>query len=385
MLAAHDGAGTAADVPVVALPGASPDFDTGRVIGPYRIEGLIGEGGMGRVYRARDSRLGREVAIKLLPARYAADADRLRRFEQEARACGALTHPNVLTLYDVGTADGRPYLVTELLEGETLRDRLRRGAMSAARACDVAAAIARGLAMAHAKGIIHRDLKPENVMLTRDGRVKILDFGIAKLRASDDASATDEKDRHTDPGMIVGSAGYMAPEQIRGKATDGRADVFALGAILFELLTGRRAFDRESRADTLHATLHDDPPLSSSTIGEWPSALFRIVQRCLEKDPEARFQSAADLAFALDTAMGTTPASADRRPPDCAPVLRLPRRGCRAVPRHRRECADGLARVASAGGNQGARALRPSPAAAHSLPRRTGHFTGRHHDRVRGV
>ena len=174
----------------------------------------------------------------------------------------------------------------------------------------MAAAIARGLAVAHAKGIVHRDLKPENVMLTRDGRVKILDFGIAKLRASDDASATDEKDGHTDPGMIVGSAGYMAPEQIRGLGTDGRADVFALGAMLFELLTGRGAFDRESRADTLHAGLHDDPPLSSSTTGEWPSTLVRIVQRCLEKDPEARFQSAADLAFALETAMGTTPASA---------------------------------------------------------------------------
>ena len=257
---------------------------------------------MGRVYRGRDSRIGRDVAIKVLPADCAVDPGRLRRFEQEARASGALTHPNVLTLYNVGTDGGRPYLVTELLEGETLRQRLVRGAIPPARACEVAAAIARGLAAAHAKGIVHRDLKPENVMITRDGRVKILDFGIAKLRASpqDPGLGTAHSTVHTDPGVMVGTAGYMAPEQVRGQEADGRADVFALGAMLFEMLSGRRAFDRESRVETLHASLHDDPPLLSRLVEQSP-ALGRIVQRCLEKDPEARFQSAGDLAFALET------------------------------------------------------------------------------------
>jgi serine/threonine protein kinase len=313
MLAAHDQGGAAADVPAVAVPGPSLELEPGCRIGPYSIAGLIGAGGMGRVYRARDARLDRDVAIKILPAQFAADADRLRRFEQEARAPGALTHPNLLTVYDVGTADGRPYLVAELVDGETLRDRISRGAMSPARACDVAAAIARGLAAAHAKGVVHRDLKPENVMITRDGRVKILDFGVAKLTTPDSAGRpgpTHVEDLHTDPGVIVGTAGYMAPEQIRGLDTDGRADVFALGAILFELLTGRRAFDGETRAETLEATLHDDPLLPEPGAGSWP-ALVRIVQRSLEKDREARFQSAADLAFALETATGSAPAPKD--------------------------------------------------------------------------
>ena len=311
MLDAHDGAGTAHDVPVMALSSASFELETGGTIGPYTIEGLIGAGGMGRVYRARDARLGREVAIKVLPALYAADASRLQRFEQEARAAGALTHPSLLTVYDVGTSDGRPYLVTELLDGETVRDRIGRGAMPPVRACDVAAAIARGLAAAHAKGVVHRDLKPENVMITRDGRVKILDFGIAKLRPRDPhgGAAALASAVQTDPGVIVGTAGYMAPEQVRGLETDARADIFALGAVLFELLTGRRAFDRESRVDTLHATLHDEPAISESNAGQCPAALVRIVQRCLEKDPDARFHSAADLAFALETVMGSALAS----------------------------------------------------------------------------
>jgi serine/threonine-protein kinase len=297
MLAAHGS--DRDDVPPVALPDEAAEADLVGVIGPYTVEGLIGAGGMGRVYRGHDTRIGRPVAIKLLPAAYAADADRLRRFEQEARASGALSHPNVLTLYDVGTADGRPYLVTELVDGETLRDRVTRGPLSPARACDIASAIARGLAAAHAKGIVHRDLKPENVMVTRDGRVKILDFGIAKLQAPGDAAAATSP-RQTDPGVMVGTAGYMAPEQARSVETDGRADVFALGAILFELLTGRRAFDAESRIDTLHASLHDDP-IAGVETGHWPPALVRIVRRCLEKGPEARFQSAGDLAFALET------------------------------------------------------------------------------------
>jgi serine/threonine-protein kinase len=259
---------------------------------------------MGRVYRARDPRLDRDVAIKVLPSVFAADTERLRRFELEARASGASTHPNLVTVYDVGTIDGRPFLVTEFLDGETLRDRLDRGAVTAVRACEIAAALARGLAAAHAKGIVHRDLKPENVMLTRDGRIKILDFGVAKLRSADSTAArADAPPRgQTESGVIVGTAGYMAPEQIRGADADGRADLFALGAILFELLTGRRAFDRLSRAETLDSTVHHDPMAGEPQTQAWPPAIRRIVQRCLEKDPEARFQSAADLAFALETA-----------------------------------------------------------------------------------
>jgi serine/threonine-protein kinase len=272
---------------------------------------------MGQVYAARDDRIGRDVAIKVLPAAYAADAERLKRFEQEARASGALSHPNVLTLHDVGTSDGRPYLVMELLDGETLRDRVSRGPMPAPRACEVAAAVARGLAAAHAKGIVHRDLKPENVMVTRDGQVKILDFGIAKLRAREPGPGgrTVTTPLRTAPDTMLGTAGYMAPEQIRGLHTDERADLFALGAILFELLTGGRAFDRDSRVETLNAILHDDPPaLNAAAVV--PPAVDLIVRRCLEKDLDARFQSARDLTFALDTvaSMTTSTSTSAARP-----------------------------------------------------------------------
>ena len=262
MLAAHDNAGDPGSIPAVAVSEQMLRLQSGSAVGRYRIDALIGAGGMGQVYRARDPSIERDVAIKVLPADYAADAERLRRFEQEAHASGALNHPNVLTLYDVGTADGRPYLVMELLDGETLRDCVGRGAMPAARACEIAAAIARGLAAAHARGIVHRDLKPENVMVTRDGRVKILDFGIAKLRVRDPNldQRTVTTPQRTAADTMLGTAGYMAPEQIRGEPTDERADLFALGAMLFELLTGRRAFDRESRVETLNAILHDDVP-----------------------------------------------------------------------------------------------------------------------------
>jgi serine/threonine protein kinase len=294
MLAAHDSAGWPSDASVIAASEEMPRLESGSTVGPFRIDAFIGAGGMGQVYRASDPRIGREVAIKLLPADYAADVERLRRFELEARASGALNHPNVLTLYDVGTSCGRPYLVMELLDGETLRDKVGRGAMSAARACETAAAIAQGLAAAHAKGIIHRDLKPENVMVTRDGRVKILDFGIAKLRAADPDldQRTATTPLRTAADTMLGTAGYMAPEQIRGQPTDGRADLFAVGAILFELLTGRRAFDRGSRVETLNAILHDEAPTPSAAAA--PTAIDRIVARCLEKDPDARFQSARD-------------------------------------------------------------------------------------------
>ena len=313
MLTAHDNTGDPGSIPAVAVSEQMLRLQSGSAVGRYRIDALIGAGGMGQVYRARDPRIERDVAIKVLPADYAADAERLRRFEQEARASGALNHPNVLTLHDVGTADGRPYLVMELLDGETLRDCVGRGAMPAARACEIAAAIARGLAAAHARGILHRDLKPENVMVTRDGRVKILDFGIAKLRVRDpnlDQRAVTPL--RTAADTMLGTAGYMAPEQVRGESTDERADLFALGAMLFELLSGRRAFDRESRVETLNAILHDDVPALGAAAANVPVALDRIVRRCLEKNPDARFQSARDLAFALDTVaeLGTSTSTA---------------------------------------------------------------------------
>ena len=318
MLAAHRAAGRFGESPVGS---SAPmlNLEPGGTLGPYRIDALIGEGGMGQVYRAHDSRIGRDVAIKVLPPEYAADVERLRRFEQESRATGALNHPNILTLYDVGTANGQPYLVMELLDGETLRDRISRGALSSARACEVAAGVARGLSAAHAKGVVHRDLKPENIMITRDGRVKVLDFGIAKLRATvapDGLTSTAAV--RTAPQIVLGTAGYMAPEQVSGLPADERADLFALGVILFELLTGRRAFDRDSRVETLNAILHDDPPPLVNPAAPVPQVVERIVQRCLEKDPDARFQSARDLAFALDTAPGTasstaTVAAASRR------------------------------------------------------------------------
>ena len=310
MLAAHESAGEA-DIPAFALSEEMPRVQSGSALGPYRIHTLIGSGGMGQVYRAHDERIGRDVAVKLLPAGCTADADRLRRFEQEARVSGALNHPNVLSLYDVGRFDDRPYLVMELLDGETLRDRVGRGATPPLKACDIAAAIARGLAAAHAKGIVHRDLKPENVMLTRDGRVKILDFGIAKLRnpGPDLEAQTVGTPQLTAANTILGTAGYMSPEQIRGEHVDARTDLFALGAILFELLTGRRAFDRASRRETLNATLHDDVALPSSVSPHVTPAVERIVQRCLEKQPDARFQSASDLAFALETTTGISTSS----------------------------------------------------------------------------
>jgi serine/threonine protein kinase len=246
MLAAHRAAGRFGESPVgTSVPMLNLEF--GGTLGPYRIDTLIGEGGMGQVYRAHDSRIGRDVAIKVLPPEYAADIERLRRFEQESRAIGALNHPNILTLYDVGTANGQPYLVMELLDGETLRDRISRGALSSARACEVAAGVARGLSAAHAKGVVHRDLKPDNIMITRDGRVKVLDFGIAKLRASEAApdGQASTATVHTAPQVVLGTTGYMAPEQVRGLPADERADLFALGVNLFQLLTGRRAFDSE--------------------------------------------------------------------------------------------------------------------------------------------
>ncbi len=274
----------------------------GTKLGDYEVKSLLGSGGMGEVYRARDSRLGRDVAIKVLPSFLSADSDRLRRFEQEARAAAALNHPNILAVFQMGTYQGAPYLVSELLEGETLRDQLKRGRLAVRKAIDYGVQIARGLAAAHEKGIVHRDLKPENLFVTKDGRVKILDFGLAKLTqpqsGSDDNAITLTKG--TEAGMVMGTAGYMAPEQVRGQTADHRADIFAFGAILYEMLAGKRAFQKPTSAETMTAILNEDPPRFSQVTTNTPPALQRVVHRCLEKNPEQRFQSASDLAFALD-------------------------------------------------------------------------------------
>jgi serine/threonine protein kinase/Tol biopolymer transport system component len=287
-----------------------------RVIGPYKILALLGAGGMGEVYRARDSRIGRDVAIKVLPPAIARDRDRLRRFEQEARAAGALNHPNILTIYDVGLDEGVPYLVCELLEGETLRDRLHEGALQRRKAVEYARQIALGLAAAHDKGITHRDLKPENVFLTRDGRIKILDFGLAKLTRSEAAgagSATTATDtRHTTPGNILGTPGYMSPEQVRDGLVDHRSDLFNLGAILYEMLTGRHAFQGNSTVEVLNAILKEEPNEISLADPTFDAGLARLLRRCLDKSPHERFQSALDLAFDLE-ALAVAPAVMPQR------------------------------------------------------------------------
>jgi hypothetical protein len=259
---------------------------------------------MGEVYRALDTRLGREVAVKVLPASASRDPERLRRFEGEARAAGSLNHPNLLAVYDVGSHEAAPYLVTELLEGETLRERLRSGGVTLRRAVEHAIGIAHGLAAAHEKGIVHRDLKPENVFVTKDARVKILDFGLAKLRTTPErepeGSEAPTLSALTGPGVLLGTVGYMSPEQVQGLPADPRSDIFSFGAVLYELLSGRSAFARATSAETLTAILREDPPELSGTSPPVPPGVERLTRRCLEKDPAARFQSARDLAFALD-------------------------------------------------------------------------------------
>jgi eukaryotic-like serine/threonine-protein kinase len=280
---------------------------SGTRIGPFEIVTPIGAGGMGEVFRARDARLGRDVAVKILPSLFAADVDRLRRFEQEARAAAALNHPNILVLYDVGTADGVPYVVSELLEGETLRQTLERGALTPRKAVECGGQIASGLAAAHDKGIVHRDLKPENVFVTKDGRVKILDFGLAKLAEGPPNDESVATMAHTDPGMVVGTVGYMSPEQLRGEAVDARTDVFSLGAVLYEMFCGERAFKGKTAVDTMSAILKEDPAEFPATLHATAPAIERIIRRCLEKNVHERFQSARDVMFAfeaLSTASG---------------------------------------------------------------------------------
>ena len=275
---------------------------SGTKLGDYEVKSLLGSGGMGEVYRARDSRLGRDVAIKVLPSFFSDDSERLRRFEQEARAAAALNHPNILAVFQMGTHQGAPYLVSELLEGQTLREQIKRGRLAVRKAIDCGVQIARGLAAAHEKGIVHRDLKPENLFVTKDGRLKILDFGLAKLTQPQSGSEHDAPTltEGTAPGVVMGTVGYMSPEQVRGQTTDHRTDIFAFGAILYEMLAGKRAFLKPTSADTMSAILNEDPPGISQVTTNIPPALQRVVHRCLEKNPELRFQSASDLAFALD-------------------------------------------------------------------------------------
>jgi Tol biopolymer transport system component len=285
----------------------------GARLGPYEIVSLIGAGGMGEVYKARDTRLGRDVAVKVLPASFAVDPERLRRFEQEARAVAALSHPGILAVYDIGQHDGTPYLVSELLEGESLRELLARGPLSHRKAIAYAIQIAQGLAAAHSKDIAHRDLKPDNVFITRDGHVKILDFGLAKtiekrggqIAGQTDATATVQGPA-TDAGLVMGTVGYMSPEQVRGAAVDCRTDIFSFGAVLYEMLTGQRAFKRDTAAETMTAILNDDPPELQQSAQPVPPALERTVRHCLEKSPDQRFQSARDLAFDLESLTSLT-------------------------------------------------------------------------------
>jgi eukaryotic-like serine/threonine-protein kinase len=296
----------------------------GTTISQYEILSALGAGSMGEVYRARDTRLGREVAIKVLPELVSLDPERLLRFEQEAKAAAALNHPNILAVYQMGTYLGTPYLVSELLEGKTLTEVIRRSPLPLKKALDLGVQIARGLAAAHEKGIVHRDLKPDNLFVTKDGRVKILDFGLAKVIQPKDSLANMAA-TITMPGIALGTIGYMAPEQVRGQSTDQRADIFAFGAILYEMVMGERSFQRPTSADTISAILNEEPPSIAELAPDTPSALEKVIRRCLEKDPVQRFQSASDLAFALealsDPSMSTTAAhSAAKQDPKTSPA-----------------------------------------------------------------
>ncbi len=300
----------------------------GTHLGSYEIVAPLGAGGMGEVYRARDTRLARDVAVKVLPEAFASDAERMRRFEQEARAVAALNHPNVLSVFDTGTQEGVPYLVCELLEGTSLRELVGHGPIPSRKSVEYAQQIADGLAAAHEKGIVHRDLKPENLFLTGGGRLKILDFGLAKMPARESATSVADGGTATiaaatSPGVVMGTNGYMAPEQVRGEAVDHRADIFSFGVTLYEMLTGQRAFQRETSVETLSAILKEDPPdLDTEKLHVSPG-LERIVRHCLEKKAADRFQSARDLMFALGTLSDTTVRMETRAAPARGRSLRI--------------------------------------------------------------
>src|SRR5437867_1370712 len=281
----------------------------GRTLLHYSLLERIGEGGMGVVYKAHDNRLKRDIAIKVLPDIFAEDPQRLARFEREARAVAALSHPNILGIHDLCSTDGVTFAVMELLDGETMRERLKESGLPVRKAIDYAMQMAQGLAPAHERGIVHRDLKPENVFITKEGRVKILDFGLAKLRR-DTGSAEEASTSLTRPGSLMGTVGYMSPEQVRGQEVDARGDIFAFGAILYEMLSGRRAFQGNSEADTISAILKEDPPEITHLHKRVSSAIERVVRRCLEKSPGERFQSARDLSFALEAVSSDSGTSA---------------------------------------------------------------------------
>jgi len=293
---------------------------TGKTLGNYEIQDKLGEGGMGEVWRARDRRLQRAVAVKILPREVAGDSGRRARFEQEARALGALNHPNIVAVYDLGEDDGSVYIVSELVDGETLRAVLDRGPLPFRRAVEIAVQMADGVAAAHALGIVHRDLKPENVMVTAAGQAKLLDFGLAKQStpAAGDNTATVALSM---PGMVMGTVGYMSPEQVRGETADARSDIFSFGCVLYEMLTGHRAFEAGTGVETMHAILNADPPEPQIDPSKLPSALMGIVRRCLEKRPAQRFQSTADLAFSL-RALQTTGGTVIAGPVASAPPVR---------------------------------------------------------------
>src|ERR1700692_3857783 len=274
---------------------------TGQLVGHYRVLEKIGAGGMGEVFRARDERLGRDVALKLIRPASSDNPDHRRRFEEEARAAPALNHPNILAIYDVGFEGTVPYIVSELLEGENLRQRLVKGAIPVPEAADYALQIAHGLAAAHERFIVHRDLKPENLFLTVDGRIKILDFGVAKLQApATDDRPVESMTTVTKHGAMIGTVAYMSPEQLRGKTVDHRSDIFSFGAILYELMAGCRAFRGETEVDTMTAVLREEPAGMNLEDSAIPRGYQDIIKHCLEKDPENRFQSAKDLAFVLE-------------------------------------------------------------------------------------
>jgi Tol biopolymer transport system component len=291
------------------LDGPSPSVSAGQSLNQYRILSPLGAGGMGEVFLAEDSRLKRKVALKLLPAQFTTDADRVRRFEQEALAVSALNHPNILTIYEVGESDRHHFLVTEFIEGQTLRQQMNDGRLPVRTVLNAATQTVSALAAAHAAGIIHRDIKPENIMVRPDGVVKVLDFGLAKLNeprvpTSDPA----DKKASTESGVVMGTIGYMSPEQVRGQKVDHRSDIFAVGVILYEMLSGQRAFTGDSAVEIMNAILKEEPPELAESNAKISPALDRIVRRCLEKKPEQRFQSASDLGFALSTL--TTPSGA---------------------------------------------------------------------------
>ena len=283
-------------------------LSSGDRLGRYEVLEPLGVGGMGEVFRARDTELDRRVAIKVLPHDFAADPSRIERFQREARALAALSHPNLLEVYDVGSSNGVHYVVTELLEGQSLRERVPTGGLPWQKVAEMGAPMAEGLAAAHSKGIIHRDLKPENIFVTTDGRVKILDFGLAKVVESvdPDAETGTMTPAGTAMGTILGTMGYMSPEQVKGQPADHRSDIFALGCVLYEMVSGRRAFASDTTAEIIAAVLKEEPPQLSSTGAALPVDLERSIHRCLEKEPAARYQSAADLGFALRS-IGSSP------------------------------------------------------------------------------